>query len=494
MDSAVFELFFRSAPFEGKFAVFAGVEEIMSFFKYFKFTESHISYLKTILPNKKSDEAFYNWLKTLGPHMLKVSCQKEGSIVFPKEPLLNIEGPLGLIKLLEAPMISLTSFPTLVATNAARMRSVVPLSKQLYEYGLRRAQGSGAALVASRYAYLGGFQETSNLLASNRYNIPLSSTHSHAFVTAFRNLDEIDEFELNGIQIKERTNYYRKILEFNKTSESELAAFLAHAKAFPKNFICLVDSFDSITSGIPNFIIVAFALMDAGYSPFGVRIDSGDLVKISLTARSLIDNAGRQVNKNTSNIKIMVSNKIGEKELKEFSEEDHEIDIFAIETELVVCEDQPHLGMVFKLVDINGKAAMKFSEDPGKSTLPGKKTLYRVWVASQTEPIADIVALPDEDIMNNKEIDVVSIQQTQSRYTIIPQKIERIYYQVIDQGQLISKVNDLEESKLHLEEQKKLFGPNLMDDEKQYMLVLTVNYWNYFQEAAQKSLIPKIIH
>lgn len=104
------------------------------------------------------------------------------------------------------------------------------------------------------------------MLASNRYNIPLSSTHSHAFVTAFRSLEEIEEFKINGIMIKERTLYYRNYLQFMKTSESELAAFLAHAKAFPHNFMCLVDSFDSITSGIPNFILVTFALMDAGFN------------------------------------------------------------------------------------------------------------------------------------------------------------------------------------------------------------------------------------
>ncbi|KAL4460963.1 hypothetical protein ABPG74_016435 [Tetrahymena malaccensis] len=493
-DKAVFELFFRVNPFQGEYTVFAGVEEVISFLKYFKITDEHIEYMRKIMPPHTKEE-FFDWLKTLDCKQVKLSTMNEGSLVFPKEPLIQIEGPLSLLLILESPLIALTSFPTLVATNAARMRKVAG-SKTLLEFGLRRAQSPGAALVASRYAYMGGFNETSNLLASSRYDIPVSSTMSHSYVTSYTSLDEVQDFLLNGVNVKQKALYYRQVLQFSKTSDSELSSFIAFSKSFPHKFLCLVDSFDSLKSGVPNFLAVALALIDAGYQPIGVRLDSGELDLLSIQARQIIDNAGLKVQKDLSFIKIMASDSINESKIKQYNMRGNAIDIFAIGTEIVTCKSQPNMGIVYKLVEVNELAKLKFSEDIAKSTLPGRKAVYRVWVESQSAPVADIIALPDEKIEGQSKIRVVSLQKTQERYTIIPKKIQRILHLVWENGEIVNPVFDLEESKQYLEQQMQTFDEQIIHDQKinkRYLIVTTEKYWSYFQKSAENVLIPKII-
>ncbi|EGR31342.1 nicotinate phosphoribosyltransferase-like protein, putative [Ichthyophthirius multifiliis] len=479
-ERAVYEIFYRVNPFEGEYSIFAGVEEVLSFIKYFKITEEDIKYLRKILP-KDAKEEFFEWLRTLDCQSIKLYTFFEGSIVFPKEPLIQVEGPLSLLLILETPLITLTSFPTLVATNASRYRRAAG-ELTLLEFGLRRAQSPGAALAASRYlifylqilknfryAYIGGFDQTSNLLAASKYDIPVSSTMSHAFVTSYTFLDEIEEFYINEIPIKQRSLYYREQLGFDKTSDSELASFLSYAKSFPNQFICLVDSFDSLKSGVPNFIIVSMALTDAKKQPVGIRLDSGDLIYLSVKTRQLIDKAASKMNKDLSQIKIMASEGIDEQKIREFNNKVHAINIFAVGTDIVTCKHQPHMGIVYKLVEINGQPKLKFSEEAIKSTLPGLKSVYRIWVNSQDGPVADVIALPDEEIIGQNRIKVVSLVKTAERYTILPKKIERLLHLVWDQGEIVRQFYDIKE------------------------IVATEKYWAYFQNSAENALIPKII-
>lgn len=161
------------------------------------------------------------------------------------------------------------------------MRQIVGNGSKLVEFGLRRAQGPDGGLSASQYSYLGGFDGSSNLVAGFKYDIPISGTVAHSFVTSFTEMADVEGIVLNGINIKDKANEYLKQMNIN-TNMGELAAFIAYGQAIPTNFLCLVDTYHTLKSGVPNFIAVAFALQDAGYQPKGIRLDSGDLAKLSM--------------------------------------------------------------------------------------------------------------------------------------------------------------------------------------------------------------------
>ena len=214
-DPAVFELFFRKNPFDGEFTVFAGLEECLKFLNNFRFTESDIEYLKTVPAFAHADVEFFDdYLKNLSCANLKVYALKEGTLAFPKEPLMRIEGPLGLAQLLETTLLTLVNFPSLVATNAARMKIAAGPDKKLAEFGLRRAQGADGGFTASKYCIIGGFDATSNVLAGKLLNVPIVGTHAHAFVQSYTSLDQVKKMVISGTksELYERVIYYRNLV------------------------------------------------------------------------------------------------------------------------------------------------------------------------------------------------------------------------------------------------------------------------------------------
>jgi len=284
-DPAVFDLFFRKCPFDGQFTVFAGLEQVLAFLDSYCFEAAQIEYLRGVL-GQKCDARFFDWLAQVNCKGVKVYAQHEGNFCFPKQPLLRVEGPLAICQLLETTLLNMVNYATLVATNAARFRKTVGPDINLFEFGLRRAQGPDGALSASKYTYMGGFDGTSNVLAGMKFGIPVKGTHAHAFVTSFTSLNEIQVTTIRQADGSEAEFFqnvmaYRKRLEFSHTNSGELAAFIAYAQAFPDGFLALVDTYDTLSSGVPNFLCVAAALKDAGWSALGVRLDSGDLAYLS---------------------------------------------------------------------------------------------------------------------------------------------------------------------------------------------------------------------
>ncbi|PIA46223.1 hypothetical protein AQUCO_01500026v1 [Aquilegia coerulea] len=357
-------------------------------------------------------------------------------------PLLRVEGPVALVQLLETPFVNLTNYASLVATNASRHRFVAGKSKALLEFGLRRAQGPDGGISASKYCYLGGFDATSNVEAGMLFGIPLRGTHSHAFVSSFMSLDEIADKALRScsgsdtcedfvklvqawLSKLQRTNSFRGV--FGDTNQSELAAFTSYALAFPDNFLALVDTYDVMRSGIPNFCAVALALSDLGYKPAGIRLDSGDLAYLSCEARRFFCSVEKEFGvPGFGKMTITASNDLNEETLDALNKQGHEVDAFGIGTHLVTCYAQAALGCVFKLVEINKQPRIKLSEDVAKVSIPCKKRCYRLY-GREGYPLVDIMTGGNEPPPKVAEKILCRHPFNESkRAYVVPQRVEEL--------------------------------------------------------------------
>mmetsp|Transcript_37355 Transcript_37355/g.33494 ORF Transcript_37355/g.33494 Transcript_37355/m.33494 type:complete len:320 (+) Transcript_37355:24-983(+) len=287
LDNAVFDAFFRKCPFKGEFAIFGGLGSLISFIQNFKISEEDIEFLRSDLGFP--DPKFYEYLKGLDGSNLKIYAMNEGEVVFPNEPLVRLEGPLALIQIIETTVLNLLNFPTLIATNARRMKNVVGDDKQMIEFGLRRAQGPDGAMMASQYSYLGGFHGTSNVAAGKAYGVKTVGTLSHSYICSFDSYDDVKNRILDGKDFFEEALKIRKELGYQNTNDGEFAAFAAYAIDHPTNFVALVDTYDTVQSGVLNFVATSIALKNFGYEPKGVRLDSGDLAELSKTVRRIVD-------------------------------------------------------------------------------------------------------------------------------------------------------------------------------------------------------------
>lgn len=392
-DVAVFDLFFRKNPFHGEFTIFAGLEQCLKFIKNFKYSESDLEFLKKSMPPTVEQE-FFDFLSNLTANEVTLYAIEEGKVIFPRVPLLVLEGPLIVVQLLETTLLNLVNYSSLIATNAARYRMAAGRKIKLLEFGLRRAQGPDGGLSASKYAYLGGFDGTSNVLAGKLYGIPVKGTHAHSYVSSYTSLDDLhtpmlkhgttgEEHNIKELTLDWRTQLAEKLnIIQSEASDGELAAFISYAIAFPTGFTALVDTYDVLKSGLLNFCAVALALNDLGYRANGIRIDSGDLAYLSCVARTTFITVKNDFNLDWfENLTIVASNDINEETIISLNEQGHKIDCFGIGTHLVTCQRQPALGCVFKLVEINGLPKIKLSQDVEKVTCPGKKSVYRLYGA-----------------------------------------------------------------------------------------------------------------
>lgn len=350
---AVFDLYFRTNPFEGGYAVFAGLETALDFLEELRFTGEELGYLAGLGLFKPRFLDFLRDFRFRG----NVTAPPEGSLVFAHEPLLTVEGTLAEAQFVETALLNIINFQTLTATKAARICHSAD-GAEVVEFGLRRAQGPDGGLSASRAACVGGCKGTSNVMAGMMFGLPLRGTHAHSWIQTFAD---------------------------------ELSAFRAYAAAFPDNSILLVDTYDTLKSGVPNAITVARELREKGHELRGIRIDSGDLAYLSREARRRLDQAG------FSGVKIVASNDLDEYVIESIRMEEGRVDIYGIGTKLVTCSGAGGgaLGGVYKLVEIDGKPKLKITGDIAKSTLPGKKQVFR-FVQPDGGFIQDVVCLEDE--------------------------------------------------------------------------------------------------
>lgn len=347
---ATFELFVRRLPPNRAFLVAAGLEQVISFLENFCFTKDDLQWLRAT--NRYNDDLldFLESVRFLGD----VAAMPEGTIFFPNEPILRITAPLPVAQLLEARVMNLLHFQTVIASKAARM-AIAARGKLLIDFGLRRAHGAEAGLLAARASYLAGFDGTSTLLAGQRFGIPTYGTMAHSFIEAHAN-------------------------------ESE--AFFDFASTFPSQVTLLIDTY-STARGALRVIDLAPALRARGISVRAVRIDSGDLASEAFRVRKMLDHAGLR------EIGIFVSGGLNEKKIETLINGGAPIDGFGVGTSLTTASDAPSLDCAYKLQEYVGEAKRKTS--PGKETLPGKKQVYRYFSHSGSFD-HDILALADEAV------------------------------------------------------------------------------------------------
>ncbi len=352
-DPAVFDLFFRSPPFKGGYAVFAGLETALRYLSELHFTEEDISYLRSLGIFKESFLDFLKDFRFCG----RVIAMPEGTAVFPLEPLITVEAPLAQAQLVETALLNIINFQSLVATKAARI-TLVAEGKEVVEFGLRRAQGPDGGLSEVRGAYIGGARSTSNVWAGQVLGVPVKGTHAHSWIMAF---------------------------------PDELSSFRAYADVFPDSSVLLVDTYDTLRSGIPNAIIVARELREKGHELRAVRLDSGDLAVLSRESRRMLDEAG------FPDVKILASNELDEYVIRAIREQGGRVDIFGVGTKLATCQGEGGgaLGGVYKLVRFNGNPKLKVTSDISKSTIPDRKLVFRAFGADGTL-LMDILCREDE--------------------------------------------------------------------------------------------------
>lgn len=350
---AVFSLFFRKAPFDGGPAIACGLDAVLEFLSDFQFDEDDLAYLSAqddAQGNKLFDDAFIDYLRHLR-FTGDVHAMLEGTAAFPHEPLLRVRAPLLQAQFLETALLNLMNYPTLVATKAARMVRAAK-DDPVADFGLRKAHGPGAGVLAARAAYIGGCAATSNVLAGRLFDIPITGTHAHGWVMAF---------------------------------DDELEAFQRYAEALPDNCIFLVDTYDTL-SGVRHAIEVGHWLRRNGHEMTGIRLDSGNLHELSRRAREMLDNAG------FDNAVIAASSSLDETAIAELKNAGAPICLWGVGTRLTTGWPDGSLEGVYKLTAIRGddgnwQSRVKHSDTISKQSTPGIHQVRRYYHGEQ--PVAD---------------------------------------------------------------------------------------------------------
>lgn len=405
-QEAVFHLFFRSLPFKGGYAVAAGLADAAVWLQSFLFGQNELAYLATLRGrdgNSLFEEGFIDYLRDL-KWTCDVDAIPEGTVVFPNQPLMRIQGPLLQAQLVETALLNIINFQTLIATKAARICTAAK-GEPVLEFGLRRAQGPAGALMASRAAYVGGCEATSNVLAGMAYGIPVRGTHAHSWVMAF---------------------------------ETELEAFAAYADALPNNCVFLVDTYDTL-EGVRHAVEIGKRLRQTGHEMAGIRLDSGDLAWLSIEARRILDEGG------FPQAFIVASNDLDEHLIESLKHQGAAINVWGIGTKLVTGDGQGALGGVYKLAAIRNAAGewepkIKLSEQAAKVSLPGIQQVRRYTLNG--EFCGDIIYNPEKPLP--EEVELIHPDDA-LRHKAIPEHAshEDLLQPLYRKGQLTAAMPDL---------------------------------------------------
>ncbi|SFD96226.1 nicotinate phosphoribosyltransferase [Lentibacillus persicus] len=361
---AVFDAYIRKNPFRNGYTVFAGLERIVDYINNLKFTEDDIDFLRQ--QEENYEEAFLEELRQFS-FTGNIYAMREGEIVFPNEPIIRVDARIFEAQLIETTILNVLNYQSLIATKASRIKQVVN-NDTLLEFGTRRAQEADAAVWGARAAYIAGFHGTSNTRAGKIFNIPARGTHAHAWI---------------------------------QDHDSEEEAFMKFAEALPDQAVLLVDTYDTLRSGIPNAIKTGKMLEAKGKKLKGIRLDSGDLARLSIEGRKMLDEAGME------HVEIMASNDLDEEVIIHLKLQGAKIDSWGVGTKLITGGKKPSLGGVYKLVAREDESGLipviKLSDDLEKVTTPGLKKVYRIINRKTNKSEGDYIAFEHETV-NDKPL------------------------------------------------------------------------------------------
>lgn len=438
---AVFDMFFRKIPDEGGFAIFAGLEQLVEYLKNLKFTEEDIAYLRE---KGQFSEEFLQYLANF-----KFTCDiwsvKEGTPIFPYEPVVVVRGPIIQAQLIETMVLLTINHQSLMATKANRIVRAAQ-GRPISEFGSRRAQSYDAAILGARATYIGGCAATACAIADREYKIPAVGTMAHSWVQVF---------------------------------DSEYEAFKNYAQVYPDGCTFLVDTYNVIKSGVPNAIRVAKEVLEPRGSRLkAIRIDSGDIAYLSKKARALLDEAG------LTDCKIMASNSLDEYIIRDLIQQGAQVDLFGVGENLITSKSDPVFGGVYKLaaVEQNGSLVpkIKVSESIEKITTPCFKDLYRFYNRETGQAIADYVTIRGEVVDDSQPITIFDPVATWKKKVVSNFRAECLLVQIFDKGKCVYQLPGLEEIKAYCAQQVDTLWDEVkrFEHPHRYYVDLSDRLWN----------------
>lgn len=448
---AVFEVYYRENPFGMGYTIFAGLERIVNYIENLRFTDSDLAYLKNEIGY---EDDFIEYLKNWR-FKGTIRAMQEGEVAFANEPLVQVEGPILDCQIIETGLLNIVNYQTLIATKASKLKTAAA-GDTVMEFGARRAQEMDASIWGARAAYIGGVESTSNTRASKLFGIPASGTHAHALVQAYR-----DEYK----------------------------AFKAYAETH-KDCVFLVDTYDSVETGVPNAIRVADEMGDE-INFIGVRLDSGDLSYQSKRVREQLDDAGYP------NAKIFASNDLDSDVILSLKMQNAKIDVWGVGTKLITAYDQPALGAVYKIVSVEDNEGemqhtLKLTANVSKITTPGKKQAWRIRSENDTKPEGDLITLDEERPDLEDELFMFHPQYTYINKTVKDFTARPLLQDIFVEGQLVYELPTLEEIKTYAherlneqyEEHRRLLNPEEYPvDLSQELYDAKIDTIKFFREA-----------
>ena len=439
-EKLIFDVFFRKNPSDGGYTVVCGIDQVVDYIQKLEFTESDIEYLSSM---KTFDQGFLDYLRNF-KFTGEIYAVEEGTIMFPNEPIIRVRANSIEAQIVETAILNIVNFESLIATKASRICQVAE-GDPVMEFGLRRAQGPDAGLYGARAAVIGGCVGTSNVLAGKMYDIPIMGTHSHSWVQRF---------------------------------DSELEAFRAYAKNYPDKTMLLLDTYNTLKSGLPNAITVFKELRGEGHEAQGVRLDSGDLEYLSKRVREKLDENGFE------NVKITASNDLDEYSIMDLKQQKAMIDVWGVGTKLITSSSHPSLGGVYKLsaVERDGEIIpkIKISESPEKINNPGYKQVVRIFNKYNNAARADLIILDHEEIDESKPLTIFHPTYTWKTQTFENYYVERLLKPVFIDGKLVREKKSVMEYRTDSIAKKNCFWPQYkrISNPEPFKVDLSQELWN----------------
>ena len=437
-----FDLFFRRCPDGGGFCIAAGLEQVVQYIQELHFSEEDIAYLRS---REMFSEEFLEYLRNF-KFTGDIWAIPEGTVVFPQEPIITVRAPAIEAQLIETYLLLCINHQSLIATKANRVVRAAQ-GRTVLEFGSRRAQGPDAAILGARAAYIGGVHGTACTISDQLFGVKASGTMAHAWVQMF---------------------------------DTEYEAFKAYCEMYPNNATLLVDTYNTLKSGVPN-AIKAFneVLKPMGITKCGIRLDSGDMAYLSQKARQMLDEAG------WTDCKISVSNSLDEHLIQAVLRQGAKIDLFGVGERLITAKSEPVFGGVYKLVAVEEEDGsvtpkIKISENVGKITTPHYKKLYRFIGNDTHKAIADYMCVHDETVDDTQDIEIFDPENTWKRKVVYDYTAKELQVPIFKNGELVYELPTLEQIRDYAIEQVEILWDEVkrFDNPQTYYVDLSQKLWD----------------